>query len=87
MTKKYDYDLVVLGAGPAGQKAALAAARYGKKVAIVEPLFLGGICTHKGTVPSKTFREAAIHLTNYRLRYMESGALGHLQQGSWYLKM
>jgi NAD(P) transhydrogenase len=68
----FDYDLVVLGAGPAGQKAALAAAKHGKKVAIIEPRFLGGICTHKGTVPSKTFREAAIHLTNYRLRYMES---------------
>ncbi len=67
----YDYDLVVLGSGPAGQKAALAAAKLGKRVALVEPKKLGGICTHVGTVPSKTFREAAIHLTNYRLRYME----------------
>lgn len=66
------YDLLVLGCGPAGQKAALSAAKLGKKVAIIEPLFLGGICTHVGTVPSKTFREAAIHSTNYRLRFMDT---------------
>ena len=70
-TKKYAYDLLVLGAGPAGQKAALAAAKFNKKVAMVEPKFIGGICTHRGTVPSKTFREAAIHLTDYRLRFVE----------------
>ena len=73
--KELDYDLLVLGAGPAGQKAALAAAKFNKRVAIVEPKFIGGICTHRGTVPSKTFREAAVHLTDYRLRYMEP--LGH----------
>ncbi|MGL1937104.1 MAG: Si-specific NAD(P)(+) transhydrogenase, partial [Fibrobacterales bacterium] len=67
----YDYDLVVLGSGPAGQKAALKGAKLGKRVALIEPHRLGGLCTHVGTVPSKTFREAAIHLTNYRLRYME----------------
>lgn len=69
--KTYDYDLLILGAGPAGQKAAHAASKFNKKVAIIEPKFIGGICTHRGTVPSKTFREAAIHLTDYRLRYME----------------
>jgi NAD(P) transhydrogenase len=67
-----DYDLVIIGCGPAGQKAAISASKLGKKCAIIEPKFIGGICTHRGTVPSKTFREAAIHLTNYRLRYMES---------------
>lgn len=71
MSEKFDYDLVVIGCGPAGQKAALAAAKMKKRVAVIEPRFLGGICTHVGTVPSKTFREAAMHLTNYRLRYME----------------
>lgn len=70
--KTYDYDLLILGAGPAGQKAALAASKFNKRVAIVEPKFIGGICTHRGTVPSKTFREAAIHLTDYQLRYMET---------------
>ena len=65
------YDCLILGCGPAGQKAALAVSKMGKKAAIIEPRFLGGICTNTGTVPSKTFREAAIHLTNHRLRYMD----------------
>ena len=64
------FDLVVLGCGPAGQKAAISASKLGKHVAIVEPLFLGGNCTHYGTLPSKTFREAAIHLTDHRLRFV-----------------
>ena len=66
------YDILIIGCGPAGQKAAFASAKHGKRVAMVEPRFIGGICTNTGTVPSKTFREAAIHLTNYRLRFMES---------------
>ena len=73
MPQNAKYDLVTLGSGPAGQKAALAAAKLGKRVAIIEPRFLGGICTHAGTIPSKTFREAALHLTNYRLRFMDAG--------------
>ena len=64
------FDLLVIGCGPAGQKAAIAASKLGKNVAIVEPLFLGGNCTHFGTLPSKTFREAAIHLTDHRLRFL-----------------
>jgi|SaaInlStandDraft_1057018.scaffolds.fasta_scaffold04416_6 NAD(P) transhydrogenase len=66
------YDMVVLGCGPAGQRAAIAAAKLGKRTALVEPNFLGGNCTHYGTLPSKTFREAALHLTNFRLRYYDS---------------
>lgn len=68
------YDMVVLGCGPAGQRAAIAAAKLGKRTAIVEPNFLGGNCTHYGTLPSKTFREAALHLTNFRLRYYETSS-------------
>ena len=71
---KYDYDLLVLGSGPAGQKAAIAGAKMGKRVGIIEPRFIGGICTHRGTVPSKTIREAAIQLTDYHLRYMDNFA-------------
>jgi len=67
-----NYDMVVLGCGPAGQRAAIAAAKLGKRTAIVEPHFMGGNCTHYGTLPSKTFREAALHLTNFRLRYYET---------------
>lgn len=68
----YEYDLLVLGSGPAGQKAALAAAKLKKKVAIIEPRFLGGVCTNTGTMPSKTLREAVIQLTNYRLRFVST---------------
>lgn len=54
-----DFDLVCIGSGPAGQRAAVQAAKLGKKVALVEKSAkVGGICLHKGTIPSKTFREA-----------------------------
>jgi NAD(P) transhydrogenase len=62
------YDLVVIGSGPSGQKGAIAAAKMGKKVAIVERnrKSVGGVCLHTGTVPSKTIREAILFLTGYR---------------------
>jgi NAD(P) transhydrogenase len=63
------YDLVVIGSGPAGQKGAIAAAKMGKRVAMIERSeMLGGICVHGGTVPSKTLREAILHLTGFRHR-------------------
>lgn len=64
------YDLVVIGSGPSGQKGAFAASKLGKKVAIIEqsPNNLGGVCLHSGTVPSKTLREAIMHLTGFRQR-------------------
>jgi NAD(P) transhydrogenase len=63
------YDLVVIGSGPAGQKGAIAAAKLGKRVAVVDRLdMLGGVCIHGGTVPSKTLREAILHLTGFRHR-------------------
>ena len=65
------YNMVVLGCGPAGQKAAIASSKLGKTVALIEPNFIGGHCTYNGTLPSKTFREAAIHLTNHRLRFYD----------------
>jgi NAD(P) transhydrogenase len=70
------YDLIVIGSGPAGQKAAIAAAKQNWRVAIVERRqeLLGGVSLHTGTIPSKTIREAIIHLTGYRHRdvYEES---------------
>jgi NAD(P) transhydrogenase len=61
----YDYDLIVLGSGPAGQRAAVQAAKIGRKVAIVEQRqMVGGVSLHTGTVPSKTFREAVLSLTH-----------------------
>ncbi|WP_428389033.1 Si-specific NAD(P)(+) transhydrogenase [Mucisphaera sp.] len=58
------YDAVVIGTGPAGQKAAIQAAKLGKRVAIIEKgSVLGGAQVNTGTVPSKALREAALHLT------------------------
>lgn len=64
-----EYDLVVIGSGPAGQKAAIAAAKMRKKVAIVDRrTTIGGVCVHTGTIPSKTFREAVLYLTGFSQR-------------------
>jgi NAD(P) transhydrogenase len=64
------FDLVVIGSGPGGQKAAICAAKLGKRVAIVERQkeLVGGVCLHTGTIPSKTMREAILHLTGFRQR-------------------
>jgi NAD(P) transhydrogenase len=63
------YDLVVIGSGPAGQKAALSAAKLGRRVAIIERASsVGGVCIHTGTIPSKAIREAVVHLTGLRER-------------------
>lgn len=68
-TNGYDYDLIVLGSGPAGQKGAICAAKLHKKVAIVERKWeLGGVCVHSGTIPSKTLREAVLYLSGFRER-------------------
>ena len=67
----HDFDLLVIGSGPGGQKAAIAAAKLAKKVAIVErPDMLGGVCLNTGTIPSKTLREAVLYLTGLDQREM-----------------
>ncbi len=64
-----DYDLVVIGSGPGGQKAAIAAAKLGKRVAVVDKAdMLGGVCVNTGTIPSKTLREAVLYLTGLNER-------------------
>ncbi len=61
------YDLVVIGSGPAGQKASIAAAKLGKKVAVIDRKeMVGGVCLHTGTIPSKTLREAIMYLSGFR---------------------
>src|SRR5678810_214321 len=63
------YDLVVIGSGPAGQKGALAAAKLGKRVALIDrQTSVGGVCIHTGTIPSKAIREAVLHLTGFKER-------------------
>jgi NAD(P) transhydrogenase len=63
------YDLVVIGTGPAGQKGAIAAAKLGKKVAVIDRKeMVGGVCLHTGTIPSKTLREAILYLSGFRER-------------------
>ncbi len=61
------FDLVVIGSGPAGQRAAIQGAKSGKRVALVEKReVIGGVCINTGTIPSKTFREAVLHLSGYQ---------------------
>src|SRR3954453_3337427 len=63
------YDLIVIGSGQAGEKGAAQAAYFGKRVALIErePV-LGGACVNTGTVPSKTLRESALHLSGFKQR-------------------
>ncbi len=61
------FDVIVIGSGPAGQKAAVQAAKAGKRVALIErDQWLGGACVHRGTIPSKTLRENALRVKKMR---------------------
>jgi NAD(P) transhydrogenase len=74
----YDYDAIVIGSGPAGQRAAIQAAKLGKRVVVAERTsVVGGVCINTGTIPSKTLREAVLYLSGYRERglYGESYAV------------
>jgi len=63
------YDLLVIGSGPSGQRAAVSAVKRGKHVALVEMRsVVGGVCINTGTIPSKTMREAVLHLSGYNYR-------------------
>src|SRR5580700_9925071 len=67
--ESYDYDLLVIGSGPAGKRAAIQGAKLEKRVAVVErTTVLGGVSVNLGTIPSKTLREAALELSGYRSR-------------------
>lgn len=64
-----DFDLLVLGSGPGGQRAAIAAAKLGRRVGIVDRRdMIGGVCINTGTIPSKTMREAVLYLTGLNQR-------------------
>ncbi|RVO23087.1 FAD-dependent oxidoreductase, partial [Sinorhizobium meliloti] len=63
------YDLIVVGSGPAGRRGAIQAAKLGKKVLVIEQgKRVGGVSVHTGTIPSKTLRETALNLTGWRER-------------------
>src|SRR5579863_8101877 len=63
------YDLLIIGSGPAGQRAAIYANKLGKRAAVVERMrTIGGVSINTGTIPSKTMREAVLHLSGYNYR-------------------
>jgi NAD(P) transhydrogenase len=63
------YDLLIIGSGPAGQRAAIYATKLGKRAAVVERMRnIGGVSVNTGTIPSKTMREAVMHLSGYNYR-------------------
>jgi NAD(P) transhydrogenase len=63
------FDLIVIGSGPAGQKAAICAAKLRKRVAVIDrTMMIGGVCVHTGTIPSKSVREAIFQLTGMAVR-------------------
>ena len=65
----FEYDIVVIGSGPAGQKGAIAAAKAHKRVAIIDrAVMIGGVSVHTGTIPSKTIREAIFQLTGFAVK-------------------
>ncbi|PWB74775.1 Si-specific NAD(P)(+) transhydrogenase [candidate division GN15 bacterium] len=69
MLNTYDFDLVVIGSGPAGEKAAIEASRLRRSSAIIERKSVqGGVCIHTGTIPSKTLRESALYIAGLRQR-------------------
>ncbi len=70
MSETHDFDLLCIGSGPAGQRAAVQAAKLGKRAAVVEKLrIIGGVCVDTGTIPSKTFREAVISFSGVGSRF------------------
>jgi NAD(P) transhydrogenase len=69
MEHSYDVDLAVIGSGPGGQKAAIMAAKLGKRVCVIDSKsMVGGVCVNTGTIPSKTLREAVLYLTGTDMR-------------------
>src|ERR1700688_2243243 len=64
-----NYDLIVIGSGPAGQRAAIQGSQCGRRVAVIEQReIVGGACINTGTIPSKTMREAVLHLSGFQFQ-------------------
>jgi NAD(P) transhydrogenase len=78
----YDYDLVVICSGPAGEKAAAQAAWFGRRVAVIEKQSrVGGACVNTGTLPSKTLRETALYLSDFHQRNLYGAVHLEIRQG------
>ena len=76
MTEEHAYDLVVIGAGPAGEKAAAQAAFFHKRVLVIErEAEPGGAAVFTGTLPSKTLRETALYLSGHQARQLYGVAM------------
>src|SRR5436309_7618216 len=61
------FDIIVIGSGPAGQRAAIQGAKCGRRVVVIEQReIVGGACVNTGTIPSKTMREAVMHLSGFQ---------------------
>ncbi len=76
-----DYDLAVIGGGPAGRSAAIQAAKLGKKVALIDDRkAIGGVSVHTGTLPSKTIRESVMSVTGWRDQHFRSQRRRHSPQ-------
>src|SRR5579872_5757997 len=66
---EYDYDVIVIGSGPSGQRAAIQASKLNRRTMLIEcKAVVGGVCINTGTIPSKTLRQAVLHLSGYRER-------------------
>ncbi|HXO27956.1 MAG TPA: FAD-dependent oxidoreductase, partial [Thermoanaerobaculia bacterium] len=77
MESGFNYDLVCIGSGPAGQRAAVRAAKLGRRVALIERRrVVGGVCCDTGTIPSKTFREAVLSFTGPASHAAAGGGFG-----------
>ena len=64
-----DYDMLVIGSGPSGRRAAVQSAKLGKRVLVADAgRRLGGVSVHTGTIPSKTLRETVLNLSGWRER-------------------
>lgn len=80
MDAPFQYDLLCIGSGPAGQRAAVQAAKLGRRAAVIEKRrMLGGVCVDTGTIPSKTFREAVLTFsrTSHSFDHADGGGSGH----------
>ena len=80
MSDSFDYDLICIGSGPAGQRGAVQAAKLGKRVALIERRStVGGSCLATGTIPSKTFREAVMYFAATAAR-SDGGSTRNMQR-------